>query len=68
MTEVKKIKQELARNGDIAYEKAKNSTGAYVMRGNSIVKVTADGSIHVEKKLGQVKVRIKDSDRVVVMK
>lgn len=68
MTEVKRIKQELARNGDKAYEKAKSTTGAYVMRGNSIVKVTADGSIQVIKRVGQVKVRIKDSDRVVVIK
>lgn len=54
--------------GAWAYEEAKHTTGAYVIRGNSIVKVTADCSILVVKRLGQVKVQIKDSDRFVVIK
>ena len=68
MTEFKAIKQELARNGDRAYNKAKSTSGAYIMRGNSIVHVTSDGSIQVIKRSSQVRVRIKDSDRVVVIR
>ena len=68
MTEAKKIQHSLEKNGRRAFEQSKNSTGAYVMRGNSIVRVTSNGSIEVVKKTSQVKVRIKDSDRVIVIK
>ena len=65
MTEADRIKRELARNGNIAYNNAKNTTGAYIMRGNSTVRVTADGNIQFVNRIGQVRVRIKDSDRVI---
>lgn len=68
MTEFNIIKQELAKNGNRAFNKAKNTSGAYIMRGNSIVHVTSDGSIKVIKKTGQVRVRVNDSDRVVVIR
>lgn len=68
MSETKKIKQILAKDGSKAYKDVKSQSGAYVMRGNSIVRVTSDGSISVVKRTKQSKVRIKESDRVVVIK
>ncbi len=68
MTEINRIKQSLARKGKKAYESCKNNTGAYVMRGNSIVRVTSDGSISVVKRTQPVSVKINDSDRAVVIK
>lgn len=67
MTEVKLIKKSLAKNGHKAFEEVKGRSGAYVMRGNSIVRVSSDGSIVVVKRTKSVKVKIKDSDRVVVI-
>lgn len=67
MTEIKLIKKSLAKDGHKAFEEVKSRSGAYVMRGNSIVRVTSDGSIEVVKKTKPVKVKIKDSDRVVVL-
>ena len=67
MTEVERIKERLAREGNRAYENAKNNSGAYVMRGNSIVRVNSDGSIVVVKRTSQTKVKVKESDRVVVI-
>lgn len=68
MTEVSKIKNSLAKEGSKAYESGKNNSGAYVMRGNSIVKVTSNGSIEVVQRTSQAKVRVKEADRVVVLK
>lgn len=68
MTEVKKIKNSLAKEGNRAFENGKNSSGAYVMRGNSIVKVTSNGSIEVVERTSQAKVKVKEADRVVVLK
>lgn len=68
MTEVKRIKQSLAKKGHKAFESCKNNTGAYVMRGNSIVRITSDGSISVIKRTQPVSVKIKDSERAVVLK
>lgn len=68
MTEIKKIKQILAKDGSRAYKDVKNQSGAYVMRGNSIVHVTSDGNISIVKKTKQSRVKIKESDRVVVIK
>lgn len=68
MTEIKKIKQILAKDGSRAYKDVKSQSGAYVMRGNSIVHVTSDGNISIVKKTKQSRVKIKESDRVVVIK
>ena len=67
MTEVKKIKNSLAKEGNRAFENGKNNSGAYVMRGNSIVKVTSNGSIEVVERTSQAKVKVKEADRVVVL-
>lgn len=68
MTEVKRIKQSLARDGSKAFVEGKNHSGAYIMRGNSIVRVTANGNIEVVKKTSQVRVKVKDSHKVVFLK
>lgn len=68
MTEVNKIKSSIAKEGNKAFESGKNNTGAYVMRGNAIVRVTSNGSIEVVQRTAQAKVRIKEADRVVVLK
>ena len=67
MTEVRRIKERLAKEGNRAYENAKNNSGAYVMRGNSIVRVNSDGSVVVVKRTNQAKVKVKESNRVVVI-
>lgn len=67
MTEIKKIKRSIAQSGHKAYESVKNSSGAYVMRGNAIVHVKSNGSIEVIKRTAQVRVKVKDSDRVIII-
>lgn len=47
-----------------AYEQAKES-GAYVIRGRSIVRVLKDGKVEVIKKLGQVKTRLKENEKTI---
>jgi len=68
MTEINKIKQGLAKSGKNAYVQSKSSSGAYVMRGNSIVRVTAGEPTVVVKNVGQVRVKLKESDKVIVLK
>ena len=68
MTEVKKIKASLAKDGRKAYVSRKNETGAYIMRGNAIVRVTQNGSIEVVKRVPKSRVKVKDQDRVIVVK
>lgn len=68
MTEVKIIKATLAKEGKKAYLSRKSQNGAYVMRGNAIVRVTQDGSINVVKRVPQTRVRLKDQDKLIIIK
>lgn len=68
MTEVKLIKASLAKEGKKAYLSRKSHCGAYVMRGNAIVRVTQNGSIEVVKRVPQVRVKVKDQDRIIIIK
>lgn len=68
MTEVKIIKATLAKEGEKAYLSRKSQNGAYVMRGNAIVRVTQDGSINVVKRVPQTRVRLKDQDKLIIIK
>lgn len=68
MTEVKIIKATLAKEGKKAYLSRKSQNGAYVMRGNAIVRVTQDGSINVVKRVPQTRVRLKDQDKLIIVK
>ena len=44
MTEVKRIQEGLAREGRSAYNKAKKNSNAFIAVGNSIYRMSADGS------------------------
>lgn len=66
MAEAKVIVDCITRDNKSAYHKAKQSKGAYTMRGKSIVKVSRDGSVQVIKELDQAKVRISEKEKVIV--
>lgn len=68
MPEAVLIKNCISRDKKTAYHRAKNSGGAYTVRGNSIVRTESNGSVVVVKNIKQVKVRLKKEDRVVVLK
>lgn len=68
MKEVNKIVKCISRNGKTAYRRAINSGGAYTVRGNSIVRTSADGSTIVIRNIEQVKVRLKENEKVIVLK
>lgn len=68
MPEAKVISQCISRNGKAAYHRARNSGGAYTVRGNSIVRTSADGSTIVIRNIEQVKVRLKEDEKVIVLK
>ena len=59
MTEVKKIKKSLAREGRSAYKRAKVNDNAYIVVGNSIYRVLADGSRKKVKELSMTHVKAK---------
>ena len=44
MTEVKRIQKGLAREGRSAYNNAKKNSNAFIAMGNSIYRMSADGS------------------------
>lgn len=68
MTEARKIKQAIARDNRSAYRSAKAAGRAYTLRGNSIVHTKADGSIIVVRNIEQVRVRLKENEKVIVLK
>lgn len=68
MPEAKVIAECISRDGKAAYRRARNSGGAYTVRGNSIVRTRADGSTIVVRNIDQVKVRLKEDEKVIVLK
>ena len=68
MPEAKVIAECISRDGKAAYRRARNSGGAYTVRGNSIVRTSADGSTIVVRNIEQVKVRLKEDEKVIVLK
>lgn len=68
MTEVMKIKHVLAKDGSKAYENGKSKSCAYIMHGNSIVRVLSDGSRELVNRTSSSKVKVRKADRVVVIK
>lgn len=68
MPEAKVIVDCISRDGKTAYRRAKNSGGAYTVRGNSIIRTGADGSTVVVRNIEQVKVRLKENEKVIVLK
>lgn len=59
MTEIQKIQRALAEDGRQAYQEAKSNNNAYILIGNSIYRINADGSREKIKTLPQTKVRVK---------
>ena len=68
MPEAKVIAECISRDGKAAYRRARNSGGAYTVRGNSIVRISADGSTIVVRNIDQVKVRLKEEEKIIVLK
>jgi len=57
MTELKKIQAELTKHGRKAYQKAKNENNAYIVIGNSIYRVQADGNREKMETISQTRVK-----------
>jgi hypothetical protein len=57
MTEVKKIQTELARNGRVAYNRAKSNNNAYIVRGNAIYRIYSDGRKELVQTIPSIKVK-----------
>lgn len=49
MTEIKKIQRGLAQDGRQAYQEAKSNNNAFILIGNSIYRIGADGSREMVK-------------------
>lgn len=56
----------ISRDGRLAYLRAMDYGGAYTIRGNSIVRTDSNDSIVVVN-IGQVKVRVKENEKVIVL-
>ena len=65
MTEIKKIKKSLAREGRSAYKQAKIKDNAYIVVGNSIYRVLADGSRKKVKELSKTRVKAHPKQYVI---
>lgn len=59
MTEIQKIQRALAEDGRQAYQEAKSNNNAFILIGNSIYRINADGSREKIETLPQTKVRVK---------
>jgi hypothetical protein len=68
MPEARIINECISRDGKTAYRRAINSGGAYTVRGNSIVRTSADGSTAVVRNIKPVKVRLKENERIIELK
>lgn len=67
MRDYEKIAQCISQDGRSAYHRARKGSGAYIVRGNSIVKTDAKGNIRVVKGLNQVKARLKEEEKIIVI-
>ncbi len=66
MTEINKIRRGLSRNGREAYKHAKENGNAFIIMGNSIYQILADGS---RKKLHELSTtRVKAKQKSFVLK
>jgi len=65
MTEVKRIQERLARNGRVAYKVAKSSDNAFIVMGNSIYRMSADGSKDKVEVLSTTRVKMKQKKFVI---
>ncbi|MBR4114711.1 MAG: hypothetical protein IKK40_01680 [Bacteroidales bacterium] len=65
MTEMQKIKKSLAREGRSAYKQAKIKDNAYIVVGNNIYRVLADGSRKKVKELSKTRVKAHQKQYVI---
>ena len=65
MTEVKRIQKRLARNGRVAYKEAKTNDNAFIIVGNSIYRMSADGSRDKVEVLSTTRVKTKQKKFVI---
>ena len=59
MTEIKRIQKSLAREGRSAYNNAKKNSNAFITVGNSIYRMSADGSREKVSDLSSTRVKAK---------
>lgn len=59
MTETDRINKRLARNGRIAYKEAKSNDKAFIVIGNSIYRMSADGTKCKVADLSTTRVKVK---------
>ena len=57
MTEVKKIQEELARKGRVAYDRAKSDNNAYIVIGNAIYRMYSDGRRELIQSIPSIKAK-----------
>ena len=57
----------ISRDGKLAYFRAMDFGGAYIVKGNSIVRTNSDGTNIVVLNINQVKVRVKENEKVLVL-
>lgn len=65
MTEVKRIQKRLARNGRVAYKAAKSTDNAFIVMGNSIYRMSADGTKEKVEVLASTRVKTKQKKFVI---
>lgn len=59
MTEVKRIQKGIAREGRTAYNNAKKNSNAFITLGNSIYRMSADGSREKVSSITSTRVKVK---------
>ena len=65
MTEAKRIKTRLEQKGRVAYRTAKRNDNAYIVMGNSIYRMSADGERHKVEELSTTRVKAKQKRFVI---
>lgn len=65
MTEIERIYKNLARDGRIAYNKAKSQDNAFIVIGNSIYRMSSDGDRHKVRDLSTTRVKVKQKKFVI---
>ncbi len=65
MTEIKKIQKGLARDGRLAYNNAKKNSYAFITVGNSIYRISADGTREKVSDLSSTRVKAKRKKFVI---
>ncbi|TGX80965.1 hypothetical protein E5358_11330 [Palleniella muris] len=65
MTETEIINKRLARYGRNAYNRAKSEDKAFIIIGNSIYRMSADGSKHKVEELPTTRVKAKQKNFII---